>query len=76
MLRLFFAALLLIAGGAKLINTAGFFTVIDSYSVLPQSLLAPAAWALTLTELALGLWLLTAKRLRMAATSVIALHCM
>lgn len=68
-----FTALLIVAGAAKLSDMPGFVAVVDTYRVLPEVLLWPAAWALALGELGLGLWLM-AGRSPAAALAVLALH--
>jgi hypothetical protein len=73
-LRLFFALLLLATGGTKLLDIPGFAAVIDSYVLLPAALAVPSAWALAVAEIALGLWLLSARRIAVAAVVVAALH--
>ncbi len=73
-LRFAFAALLLVAGLAKIADFPGFVGVVATYRALPELLLAPAALALTLTELALGAWLLWGHRLPEAAIAIVVLH--
>ena len=73
-LRLAFAALLLVAGIAKLLDLPGFVAVVATYQTLPGFLLAPAALALTLAELALGAWLLSGHRVVEAAIATALLH--
>ena len=73
-LRLIFAALLLATGLAKLLDFPGFAAVVATYRVLPEVLTTPAAVLLTATELALGAWLLTGRRLPEAALATVALH--
>ncbi len=75
-LRLLFAALMLTAGGGKLLDMAGFALVVDTYAVLPQGLLLPAAWALTLTEIAIGAWLLSGVQTRRAALALVGMHAL
>jgi uncharacterized membrane protein YphA (DoxX/SURF4 family) len=75
-LRLFFAALLLISGGAKLVDIHGFVGVVESYAALPTALTPPSAWALAITEVALGLWLLSRWKPSAAAIVLIALHAL
>ncbi len=73
-LRLLFAALLLTAAAAKLLDMPGFASVVDSYAAVPTIGLSAAAWALALSELALGAWLLSGMQTRRAAIALIALH--
>jgi uncharacterized membrane protein YphA (DoxX/SURF4 family) len=73
-LRWAFTALLLASAVAKLLDMPGFIAVVETYRSFPQAALAVAAWALTLTELALGLWLATGKALRRATAALVALH--
>ncbi len=56
--RLFFLALMLASAVGKLFDMPGFYQVVASYELLPDGLVVPAAWALTLTELAVGLGLM------------------
>ncbi len=73
-LRFAFAALLLVAGVAKLLDFPGFVAVVATYRTLPDFLLVPAALALTLVELVLGVWLLWGSRLPEAAIATVLLH--
>jgi uncharacterized membrane protein YphA (DoxX/SURF4 family) len=73
-LRFAFAALLIVAGVAKLLDFPGFVAVVVTYRTLPDLLLAPAALVLTLAELALGVWLLWGRRLPEAAIATVLLH--
>ena len=73
-LRLFFALLMLAAAAGKLANMAGFFGVVAAYRALPFWLVPSAAWAMALTELALGTWLLTARAQGAAALALIGIH--
>jgi hypothetical protein len=75
-LRWLFVLLLATTGAAKLLNMPGFIVVVDSYRTLPAVLLAPAAWALMLAELALACWLISGRRLRAATLLLVLLHCM
>ena len=68
--QVFFALLLLASAVSKLLDMPGFYGIVRSYQLLPDALIAPAAWALSLTELALGAVLgmaLAGLRLRPAA---------
>jgi hypothetical protein len=67
-------ALLLATGTAKLVDLPGFAQVVASYRLLPEILLLAAATALTAAELALGVWLLTGRRLVQAALATVLLH--
>lgn len=75
-LRGLFFLLMAATGIAKLLDMPGFITVVDSYRSLPAILLAPAAWALMLTELALAAWLLWGRYLRHAALLIVLMHFM
>lgn len=75
-IRAFFILLLAASAIGKLADMPGFVGVVASYQSLPEWLLVPSAWALTLTELALSLWLLSGWQLKIAATGVIGLHLM
>ncbi len=74
--RWWFVLLLLATGMGKLLDLPGFVAVVDSYRLLPAPLLWPSAVALTVTELGLAAWLLSGRRLRLAAVLLIALHAM
>lgn len=73
-LRLAFAALMLVTGTTKLLDFPGFVDIVATYRFLPDLLLGVAAGALTLIELALGVWLLVGRRLVLAAAAVVSLH--
>jgi len=74
LLRLAFALLMITTGVAKLVDMVGFYEVVANYQSLPTLLVPPAAWALTLLELGLGLWLLGNRYIFAAAGVVVALH--
>lgn len=76
LLRVFFGVLMLATGVGKALNMPGFIGVVDSYQSLPSMLIAPAAWALMLTELGLSLVLLSGRQLVVVAWLLIALHFM
>lgn len=73
-LRFFFALLMLAAAAGKLADMAGFFGIVAAYRALPVWLVPIAAWAMALTELALGAWLLTARAPGAAALTLIGIH--
>lgn len=73
-LRFFFALLLLASAAGKLLDIRGFAAVVGTYQVLPETLLLPAALALSLVELALGLAFLWGIRLVAAALLTVLLH--
>lgn len=73
-LRFLFAGVLLVTGIAKLLDIQGFAAVVATYRVLPSALLVPAALALALTELGVGIWLATGCLLRLAAIATMMLH--
>ena len=52
--RVFFALLLLASAVGKLLDMPGFYGIVRSYQLLSDARIAPAAWALSLTELAVG----------------------
>jgi Methylamine utilisation protein MauE len=72
--RYFFVLLLSMSACGKLANMDGFFDVVATYDVFPIILIPWVAWSLALLELALAIWLLTAKQIKIAATCLIALH--
>ena len=55
--RLFFILLMMASGIGKLLDMQGFYAVVESYQLLPSLLIPPAAWALTLLEIVVGLGL-------------------
>ncbi len=73
-LRWAFVLLLLASAIGKLLDMAGFIGVVDTYRSFPQAASPIAAWALTLTELALALWLAAGKALRHGTAALVALH--
>jgi uncharacterized membrane protein YphA (DoxX/SURF4 family) len=75
-LRVLFAVLLTVTGVAKLLDMTGFYEVVRSYQSLPDLVIPPAAWILSLGEIVLAAWLLAHYRPRWAATTVVLLHLM
>jgi len=75
-LRGVFLLLLLVTGGAKLLDMPGFYGVVAAYRALPEVLVPASAWALALTELGLAIWLAAGRLLRHAALLVVLLHLM
>lgn len=73
-LRGFFVVLMAAAGAGKLADMSGFYPIVASYRLLPAALIAPSAWALMLSELALAAWLLTGRWLSHAGLALIAMH--
>ena len=73
-LRGLFFLLMAAAGIGKLLDMPGFYPIVASYQLLPALLVAPAAWALTLSELALAAWLAWGRHLRWAAAALVAMH--
>lgn len=73
-LRLLLALVLLAASIAKLLNLPGFALVIRLYRFFPTFMVWPAAVAITATELSLGLWLLSGRKLIRAAQASALLH--
>lgn len=57
--RVFFIALMLASATGKLLNMPGFYDIVRNYHMVPEPLLIPSAWALTLFELALGVTLVS-----------------
>lgn len=74
LLRGVFILLMAAAGLGKLLDMPGFYPVVASYRLLPELLVIPSAWALTLGELALAAWLVWGRWLKWAALAVIVLH--
>lgn len=58
--RGFFVVLMLSSATGKLLDMPGFYGIVSTYQMLPNGMIPPAAWALTLFELALGVALCTA----------------
>jgi hypothetical protein len=73
-LRIVIGLVLTAAAIAKLVNMPGFVTILHSYGILPGWLHWPAAIAVTVSELLIGLWLLWGRELGKAAFSSMALH--
>ena len=73
--RLGLGGLLLATALAKLLDNRGFAGVVGSYALLPEPLWLSVGLLVGLTELILGLWLLTGRRLALAAATAFALHC-
>lgn len=57
--RVFFIALMLASATGKLLDMPGFYDIVRSYKMVPELLLIPSAWALTLFELAMGIALIS-----------------
>ena len=57
--RSFFLVLMLASATGKLLDMAGFYGIVRTYQMMPEWLIIPGAWMLTLFELALGLVLLS-----------------
>jgi uncharacterized membrane protein YphA (DoxX/SURF4 family) len=74
LLRLLIAFVLLVTGTAKLLDLPGFVAVVATYQVLPEPLLAPAAWLVAAGELGLAAWLLSGRLLAAAAAVSALLH--
>lgn len=75
-LRYLFALLMLATAIGKLLDMPGFYAIVASYRTLPDALVPLCAWALTLTELGLSVWLVLGLRLAQAALVLIAMHAM
>ena len=74
-LRMVLGTLLLSMAIGKGMDESGFAAVIGTYRLgMPPDWLETAAWAVTAIELALGLWLLSGRDLRLAAWSALILH--
>ncbi|WP_033290285.1 MauE/DoxX family redox-associated membrane protein [Amycolatopsis jejuensis] len=65
--RLGLAAVWLVSGGVKIADPGQTYIAVQAYDVLPQALVRPAATALPLLELALGLLLLAGLATRWVA---------
>lgn len=75
-LRGFFAALMLATAVGKLLDMPGFYAVLRTYQALPELLIAPSAWAITVLELVLAIWLVVGRWIKLAALAVVATHTM
>lgn len=53
--RVFFVLLMLASATGKLLDMPGFYGIVRTYQMMPEWLIIPGAWVLTLFELALGL---------------------
>lgn len=73
-LRFVLAVVLLTTGAGKLLDLRGFAEIVTTYEVIPDALALPAGLALTLTELGVGVWLLSGKHLALAGLVAAALH--
>ena len=73
-LRGFFAALMFATAVGKLLDMSGFYDVLRTYQALPDVLIAPSAWAITMLELMLACWLALGRWLKCAALLVVATH--
>ena len=60
----------------KLLDMPGFYAVLRTYQTLPELLIVPSAWAITLLELLLAVWLVLGRWLKLAALAVVAAHVM
>ncbi len=73
-LRFAIAAVLLATSVGKLLDLPGFTRVLETHRAFPPWALTPVAVAVPLTELALGLWLISGRRLAAAAVASGSLH--
>jgi uncharacterized membrane protein YphA (DoxX/SURF4 family) len=75
LLQVALGLLMLATGAGKALDLAGFVAVLRTYEfALASDLLWPLAVAITVTELALGLWLLDGRALRAAALATAAVN--
>jgi len=73
-IRWFFVLLLAASGIGKLADMPGFYALVKSYALLPETVIPVSAWALAIFELVLAIWFALGKRIYVAAILVIALH--
>jgi hypothetical protein len=73
-LRFFVAAVLLATAAGKVLDVRGFAAVLESYGAIADWALLPLAVAIPLLELAVGLWLVSGRRLAAAALASAAMH--
>ena len=73
-LRIGLGLLILGTGVGKALDLVGFVRVMETYHLLPPALFYPVAIAVTASELALGIWLLSGRRLAPAALAAIGVN--
>ena len=66
-LRIILGLFYAITGAMKLLNLKGFSIIVATYGILPRKLVKPSAYAQPIIEFAIGLWILSGKRLFYAA---------
>lgn len=71
---LFFIWLMFASGTGKLLDMPGFYAVVATYRMMPEALIPPAAWALTLFEIGMGVALVLQKTRARAALLLLPLH--
>jgi hypothetical protein len=73
-LRFAIGAVLLMSAAGKLVDIAGFSSVLKTYEAFPDAILLPLAVAIPLAELALALWLFSGQFLAAAAVTSVVMH--
>jgi Methylamine utilisation protein MauE len=73
-LRFAIGAVLLASAAGKLLDIAGFSSVLKTYEAFPDGILLPLAIAIPLAELALALWLFSGQFLAAAAITSVVMH--
>src|SRR6185295_19143889 len=73
-LRFAIGAILLVSAAGKLLDIPGFMEVLKTDRAFPNPVLLPLALAIPLAELALALWLFSARFLAAAAQASVVLH--
>lgn len=72
--RLFLAVVFVATAVGKLLDNRGFAEVLATFELLPTAILLPFALAISLTELALALWLFSGRQMRQAAIAAFAFN--
>lgn len=72
--RLFLAVVFVATAVGKLLDNRGFAEVLATFELLPTAILLPFALAISLTELALALWLFSRRQMRQAAIAAFAFN--
>jgi len=73
-LRFAIGAVLLVTAAGKLLDIAGFASVLKTYAAFPDAILLPLSLAIPLAELALALWLFSGQFLAAAAITSVVMH--
>lgn len=74
LIQVFFALLMLLSAGGKLLDMPGFYAVVATYQMVPAPVLPASAWILTLFEAVMGFALLNKRLSANVAFWLIPLH--